>query len=157
MPPWDFRFFVISSYLTTTNTREVGLNLTVLNHFHLFLSDPLGQSAEGGRRGTYFVGQSKRDWPIWPTWFLAGQRSGVGACFHESSLPLTARHHYTGCSSPAPRPLVPAGNWLRFPCSIPPWFVLSCNMLIINIKKQIGFVLALIYLLVLPRFAFTGH
>src|SRR5208337_3175602 len=47
MPLWDFRFFVVSSYLTTTNTREVGLVLTVLNHFHLFPSGPLAQSAEG--------------------------------------------------------------------------------------------------------------
>ena len=27
MPAWDFRFFAISRYLTTTNTREVGLVL----------------------------------------------------------------------------------------------------------------------------------
>jgi len=51
MPPLDFRFFVISSYLTMTNTREVGLVLTILNHFHLFPSGPLAQSAEGGRMG----------------------------------------------------------------------------------------------------------
>src|SRR5271157_2274115 len=46
-PPWDFRFFVIRSYVTTTNIRAVGLVLTVLNHFHLFPSGPLAQSAEG--------------------------------------------------------------------------------------------------------------
>src|SRR5208282_303600 len=51
MPLWDFRFFVVSSYLITTNTREVGLVLTILNHFHLFPSGPLAQSAEGARRG----------------------------------------------------------------------------------------------------------
>jgi hypothetical protein len=51
MPPWDFRFFFISSYFTKTNTREVGLVLTILNHFHLFPSGPLAQSAEGARRG----------------------------------------------------------------------------------------------------------
>jgi len=50
-PPWDFRFFVISSYLTTTNTREAGLVLTLLNHFHLFPSCPLVQIAEGSQRG----------------------------------------------------------------------------------------------------------
>src|SRR5208337_5055067 len=50
-PPLDFRFFVISSYLTKTNTRELGLVLTILNHFHLFPSGPLAQSAEGGRMG----------------------------------------------------------------------------------------------------------
>src|SRR5271157_2546744 len=56
MPRWDFRFFAISSYFTTTNTREVGLVLTVLNHFHLFPSGPLAQSAEGGRRGHLLCG-----------------------------------------------------------------------------------------------------
>src|SRR5208282_2734565 len=50
-PPWDFRFFVISSYLTTTNTRPVGLVLTVLNHFRLIRLGPLAQSAEKARRG----------------------------------------------------------------------------------------------------------
>jgi len=51
MPQWDFRFFVISSYLTRTNARTVGLVLTIFNHFHLFPSGPLAQSAEGGRNG----------------------------------------------------------------------------------------------------------
>src|SRR5271157_3697042 len=51
MPPWGFRFFVISSCLTMTNTREVGLVLTILKHFHLFPSGPLAQSMEGARRG----------------------------------------------------------------------------------------------------------
>src|SRR5208337_1518115 len=36
MPAWDFRFFAISSDLTTTNTREVGLVMTILNHFRIF-------------------------------------------------------------------------------------------------------------------------
>ena len=56
MPPWDFRFFVISSCLTTTNTREVGPVLTVLNHFHLLPSGPLAQSTEGARRGHLLCG-----------------------------------------------------------------------------------------------------
>ena len=51
MPPWDFRLFVISGNFATTNTREVGLVPTILNHFHLFPSGPLAQSAEGARRG----------------------------------------------------------------------------------------------------------
>src|SRR5208337_4289854 len=33
-PPLDFRFFVLSSYLTRTNIRESSHVLTVLNHFH---------------------------------------------------------------------------------------------------------------------------
>src|SRR5208337_5318839 len=45
------RFFIISSYVTITNARAVGLVLTVLNHFHLFPSGPLAQIAEGARRG----------------------------------------------------------------------------------------------------------
>ena len=72
MPPWDFRFFVVSSYVTMRNAGTVGLILTVLNHFRLFPSGPLAQSAEGGTGATYFVAQSKRGWPISPRWFLAG-------------------------------------------------------------------------------------
>jgi len=71
--------------VTTTNIRAVGLVLTVLNHFHLFPSGPLAQTAEGARRITYFVAQSNHGWPISPRWFLAGQPSGVGACLHKSS------------------------------------------------------------------------
>jgi hypothetical protein len=43
---------------------------------------------------TYFVTQSKRDWPISPRWFLAGQRSGVGACFHRSSPHEQRGNHF---------------------------------------------------------------
>src|SRR5271165_7485266 len=47
---WDYRFFAISSDLAMRNIRVVGRVLTVLNHFHLFPSGPLAQSAEGARR-----------------------------------------------------------------------------------------------------------
>jgi hypothetical protein len=71
--------------VTTTNIRAVGLVLTVLNHFHLFPSGPLVQSAEGARRVTYLVSQSNHGWSISPRCFLTGQRSGVEACLHKSS------------------------------------------------------------------------
>ena len=50
-PPLDFRLFVISCYLATTNTHLVGPVLTLLNHFHLFPLGSLARSAEGARKG----------------------------------------------------------------------------------------------------------
>ncbi len=38
----------------------------------------------------------------------------------------------------APRPLAPAGNWVRFSCSIRPSFVLSHNMPIINATDKLA-------------------
>jgi len=78
------RFFVISSYLTTTNTREAGPVLTILNHFHPFPSGPLAQNARERGWATYFVARSKRGWPISPEWFMAGAALGVGAYFHDA-------------------------------------------------------------------------
>jgi len=46
MPQRDFRFFAISRYLTTINTRAAGLFLTVLNHFHLL--DEAASPQDGG-------------------------------------------------------------------------------------------------------------
>ena len=37
---------------------------------------------------------NKRDWPISPRWFLAWQRSGVGACFHKSSPHEQPGNHF---------------------------------------------------------------
>jgi len=78
------RFFVISSYLTTTNTREASPVLTILNHFHPFPLGPLAQNARERGWATYFVARSKRGWPISPKWFMAGAALGVGACFHDA-------------------------------------------------------------------------
>jgi len=40
--------------------------------------------------------------------------------------------------SPAPRPLPPAGNWVRFSCSIRPLFVLSHNISMINTTGKLA-------------------
>jgi len=43
-----------------------------------------------------------------------------------------------GHCSPAPRPMPPAGNWLRFSCSIPPLFVLSHSLLMVNTMGKLA-------------------
>jgi len=48
-----------------------------------------------------------------------------------------------GQSSPASRPLPPAGNWVRFPGSIPRLFVLSHNASMINTKSKLASFLSL--------------
>src|SRR5271157_1100176 len=71
-----------------TNTREVGLVLTILNHFHPFPSGPLAQSTRDRGWATYFVAQSKRGWPISPKWFLAGAAlEGGGGVMKSGCLP----------------------------------------------------------------------
>ena len=66
-------FFVISSNLTTINTRTIGSVLTLHRHFHLSPLDPLARKREGSAEGaTCSVAQSKRGWSISPKWFLAG-------------------------------------------------------------------------------------
>ena len=66
-------FFVISSNLTTINTRTIGSVLTLHRHFHLCPLDPLARKREGSAAGaTYSVVQSKRGWSISPKWFSAG-------------------------------------------------------------------------------------
>jgi hypothetical protein len=66
-------FFVISSNLTTINTRTIGSVLTLHRHFHLSPLDPLARKREGSAAGaTCSVAQSKRGWSISPKWFLAG-------------------------------------------------------------------------------------
>src|SRR5271157_6004379 len=59
---------------------------------------------------------------------------------------ISLTHRFTGhCSratdhcSPATRhhhPLPPAGNWVRFACPIPPWFVLNCDMAMTNTRAN---------------------
>ncbi len=54
-------------------------------------------SKRGGRAQgplTLWRGVNKRDWPISPRWFLAWQRSGVGACFHKSSPHEQPGNHF---------------------------------------------------------------
>ena len=65
-------FFVISSNLTTINTRTIGSVLTLHRHFHLSPLDPLARNARSAAGATCSVAQSKRGWSILPTWFLAG-------------------------------------------------------------------------------------
>ena len=73
-------FFVISSNLTTINTRTIGAVLTLHRHFHLSPLDPLARKREGSAEGaTCSVAQSKRGWPISPKCFLAGATLGGGA------------------------------------------------------------------------------
>ena len=43
-----------------------------------------------------------------------------------------------GHCSPAPRPMPPAGNWLRFSCSIPPLFVLSHSLPMVNTMGKLA-------------------
>ena len=83
-------FFVISSNLTTINTRTIGSVLTLHRHFHLSPLDPPARKREGSAAGaTCSVAQSKREWSISPKWFLAGAtlrgwgRASV-ICFPES-------------------------------------------------------------------------
>src|SRR5271157_4076156 len=65
--------FVISSILTTINTRTIGSVLTLHRHFHLSPLDPLARKREGSVEGaTCSVAQSKLGWSISPKWFLAG-------------------------------------------------------------------------------------
>src|SRR5271157_4601329 len=72
--------FVISSNLTTINTRTIGSVLTLHRHFHLSPLDPLARKREGSAEGaTCSVAQSKRGWSISPKWFLAGATLGGGA------------------------------------------------------------------------------
>ena len=57
-------FFVISSNLTTINTRTIGFVLTLHRHFHLSPLDPLARKREGSAEGaTCSVAQSKRGGP----------------------------------------------------------------------------------------------
>ncbi len=105
MPPWGFRLFVISSYLTMTNARSVGLVLTVLNHFHLFPSGPLAVSAEGPLTLWHRVNATGR---FRPSGSWRGQRSGVGPRFRDagpgSKAKTSARcgaFTRTGCPRPA--------------------------------------------------------
>src|SRR5271157_5337958 len=65
--PVAYHFFVISSNLTTINTRTIGSVLTLRRHFHLSPLDPLVRKREGSaERATCSVAQSKRAWPISP-------------------------------------------------------------------------------------------
>jgi hypothetical protein len=41
--------------------------------------------------------------------------------------PATRHHHH---------PFPPAGNWVRFACLIPPWFVLNCDMAMTKTKAN---------------------
>ena len=43
-----------------------------------------------------------------------------------------------GHCSPAPRPMPPAGNWLRFACSISPLFVLSHSLPMVNTMGKLA-------------------
>jgi len=59
-PPYCF---VISSNLTTMNTRTIGSVLTLRRHFHLSPLDALARKREGSAAGaTCSVAQSKRGW-----------------------------------------------------------------------------------------------
>jgi len=60
-------FFVISSNLTTVNTRTIGSIMTLHRHFHLPPLDPLARKLEGSAEvATCSVAQSKRGWSISP-------------------------------------------------------------------------------------------
>ena len=90
-------FFVISSNLTTINTRTIGSVLTLHSHFHLSLLDPLARKRGGSAEGaTCSVAQSKRDWSISPKWFLAGATlRGWG---RASVMPDPGRRHRHRCA-----------------------------------------------------------
>ena len=51
---------------------------------------------------------------------------------------LATRHYPTDHASLAPRPLPSAGNWVGFSCSIPPLFVLSHGMPMINTTGKLA-------------------
>ncbi len=51
---------------------------------------------------------------------------------------LATRHYHTDHASLAPRPLPSAGNWVRFSCSIPPLFVLSHSLPMINTTGKLA-------------------
>jgi len=115
MPPLAFRFVIISSYVTTTNARAVGLVLTVLNLFHLFPSGPLAQIAKGALTLYRRVNATGR---FRPGGSWRGQRSGVRACFHDSgpgskSKTSVRRSAFTGTGR-----LRPASDTGRCPYSL---------------------------------------
>ena len=93
-PPY---FFVISSNLTTINTRTIGSVLTLHRHFHLSPLDPLARKRGGSAEGaTCSVAQSKRDWSISPKCFLAGATlRGWG---RASVMPDPGRRHRHRCA-----------------------------------------------------------
>jgi len=65
--------------VTTTNIRAVGLVLTVLNHFRLFPSGPLAQSAEGARRGHSLCSTESRRLADFTQVILAVRNHGPGS------------------------------------------------------------------------------
>ncbi len=80
-PRWTPRSYVISSNLATSNTRAVGLVLTLLHQAYLSPLGPLLGSAEGTRKRPltllYKVNAGGR---FRPSGSWRGQRSGVGPC-----------------------------------------------------------------------------
>src|SRR5271157_5038610 len=78
-------FFVISSNLTTINTRTIGSVLTLHRHFHLSPLDPRLGSAKGARQGPLTLWHKlNADGPFHPSGSWRGQRSGAGPCFRDA-------------------------------------------------------------------------
>jgi len=78
-------FFVISSNMTTINTRTIGSVLTLHRHFHLSPLDPLARKRQGSAAGPLALWHKvNAGGPFCPRGSWRGQRSGVGPCFRDA-------------------------------------------------------------------------
>src|SRR5208337_2081820 len=66
------------------------------------------------------------------------KKLGVIEASYASAIIGVLRPVSSHCSSSDPRPMPPAGNWLRFSGSLPPWLVLSHNMPMINTAGKLA-------------------
>ena len=64
------------------------------------------------------------------------RRTLLATCWRPGNVVCPQRS--PGTCSPAPRPLPPAGKWVRFSCSISPLFVLSRNMSMVNATSKLA-------------------
>ena len=83
MACWTLRIFVISSNLTTTNTRSVGFVPAVPIRSSLSLGSS-ARNANGSRKGHLLCVASKPGWAISSKWFLAVTTLGGG---HKCVMP----------------------------------------------------------------------
>ena len=94
-----------------------------------------GRAGPGPRRGGAQAGRVRRacdDAPLASRCAFATHPT----CWRPGNVVCPQRS--PGTCSPAPRPLPSAGNWVRFSCSIPPLFVLSHSMPIINTTGKLA-------------------